>query len=226
MLYFQTNLRFLGQNGFLSDGVCPEIPAGRKESLWDGTEFPKPSELLSISEHFGISTDRLLKVNIAEAARLKQTIKLVIFDVDGVLTDGGMYYTESGDEFKKFNAKDGLAIRRLTQEGFITGIISHGINRNLIERRAALLNISKVYTGNKPKSEVLSDWCSELGITPKESAFIGDDLNDLSLIRIVGFSGCPADACLEVKSVVNVVLTKKGGEGCVREWIDAYFQQA
>jgi 3-deoxy-D-manno-octulosonate 8-phosphate phosphatase (KDO 8-P phosphatase) len=222
-MHFISNLRHLAQDTFLNANVCPAITPARKLELWEGAALPDASELLLITAHFGISVDRLLRKNLAVSMELSRNTRLVVFDVDGVLTDGGMYYTESGDEFKKFNAKDGLAIRRLARDGYITGIISHGINRNLIERRAALLGISKVYTGNTSKDEVLSGWCSDLGILPSASAYIGDDINDLPIIRIAGFTACPSDATELVKHEVDVVLQKRGGEGCVREWIDDYF---
>src|SRR5574337_318893 len=105
---------------------------------------PLPAEILQIAKHFSITTDLLLGVDLEnrESQRAKN-IRLVLFDIDGVLTDAGMYYTESGDELKKFNAKDGLAIRHVKQRGIQTGIISHGFNTNLIKRRADRLQIGR-----------------------------------------------------------------------------------
>lgn len=219
---FKQNIQHLGNGDFLNDLVCPEIPMERKMLLWHGTSLPDALELLYISNHYAIAIDRLLKFDLTVSKRFSDTIKLVVFDVDGVMTDGGMYYTESGDELKKFNAKDGLAIRQLVAKGVITGIISHGINKNLIERRAALLGISRVYCGNQSKAEVLTGWCNEMGIATREAAFIGDDINDLPVIRLVGFSACPADAVPEVQKEVDLVLRKRGGEGCIREWLDMH----
>jgi 3-deoxy-D-manno-octulosonate 8-phosphate phosphatase (KDO 8-P phosphatase) len=184
---------------------------------------PLPDEIASIANRFSLTTDLLLKTDLEtrEEARTKD-IKLVIFDIDGVMTDAGMYYTEAGDEFKKFNAKDGLAIRRLEQRGIRTGIISHGFNSNLIKRRAERLHISHVEVSQVPKKETLLRWCTELSITPEQVCFIGDDVNDEDIMRAVGFSACPADAVNDVKNMVHVVLQKKGGEGCVRELIDLY----
>jgi 3-deoxy-D-manno-octulosonate 8-phosphate phosphatase (KDO 8-P phosphatase) len=181
-----------------------------------------PDELIELSDKSGYTIDRLLREDIAKRAIAPKNLKLIVFDVDGVMTDGGMYYTETGDEFKKFNTKDGMGIKALNKAGFETGIISHGINSGLIGRRAALLNISHVYTGTKPKEEVLSEWCSKLGILQNQVAYIGDDVNDLSLMKQVGFTACPFDAVEQVRNVVDVVLSKKGGAGCIREWVDAY----
>jgi len=184
---------------------------------------PLPDEIASIANRFSLTTDLLLKTDLEtrEEARSKD-IKMVIFDIDGVMTDAGMYYTESGDEFKKFNAKDGMVVRRLKQRGIHTGIISHGFNSNLIQRRAERLHITHMEVSQVPKKETLMRWCKELSITPEQVCYIGDDLNDEDIMSTVGFSACPADAVDEVKNMVHVVLQKKGGEGCVRELIDLY----
>lgn len=184
---------------------------------------PFPDEIPLIASHFALTTDLLLKTDIElrEDQRSKD-IKLLITDIDGVMTDGGMYYTEAGDEFKKFNAKDGLALRRLKKRGVNTGIISHGFNTHLINRRAERLFIEHVEVSLVPKIETLKKWCETFKISPVNICFIGDDINDEDIIKAVGFSACPADAVDAVKNMVNVVLTKKGGEGCVRELIDLY----
>lgn len=184
---------------------------------------PLPDEIASIATRFALTTDLLLKVDLEtrEEARSKE-IRMVIFDIDGVMTDAGMYYTEAGDEFKKFNAKDGLAVRRLEQRGIRTGIISHGFNTHLIQRRAERLKISHMEVSQVPKKETLLRWCKELNIQPSQVCFIGDDVNDEDIINAVGFAACPADAVDEVKNMVHLVLQKKGGEGCVRELIDLY----
>ena len=170
----------------------------------------------------GYPLERLFNDDLELHAKRRGTIKFVVFDVDGVLTDAGMYYTESGDEFKRFNARDGLAMKALPKMGIETGIISHGINENLIRRRAALLNIKRVYCGSQPKLEILSAWCEEMNIALSEVAYIGDDVNDLPLFEHCGFTAAPADALPAVKNLAHVVLQNKGGYGCVREWIDAY----
>lgn len=184
---------------------------------------PLPDDIPHVATHFSITTDLLLKTDLElrEEQRGKE-IKLIVFDIDGVLTDAGMYYTESGDELKKFNAKDGLAISRIRQRGIHTGIISHGFNVNLIRRRAERLHIDHVEVSQVPKLETLKRWCAELGILPANVCFIGDDVNDEDILRAAGFSACPADAVNDVKEMVHVVLSKKGGEGCVRELIDLY----
>lgn len=151
-----------------------------------------------------------------------EKIKLLILDVDGVMTDGGMYFTENGDQIKKYNTKDGMAILHLTKSEFQVAIISSGFKSEMVKTRADLLGIQRCYVGRDPKIEVLNKYCEELNITLENVAIIGDDVNDMEIIKKVGFSASPSDAVNTVKSQVDVVLNKKGGEGCVREFIDAY----
>lgn len=182
-----------------------------------------PSLLKQLSNETAWLVDTLLLEEIELRSTVPADIKMLIFDVDGVMTDAGMYYSESGEESKRFNSRDGLAIRNLNKLGWKTGIISHGININLIKRRADLLGISHVYAGNRPKTDVLAEWCNELNLSFSQIAFIGDDINDLPIIRVVGFSACPADALNAVKKEVNMVLSSRGGNGAIREWIDRCF---
>ena len=182
-----------------------------------------PNILKQLSEETSWLIDTLLLEEIELRSKVPADIKMLIFDVDGVMTDAGMYYSESGEESKRFNSRDGLAIRNLNKLGWKTGIISHGININLIKRRADLLGISHVYAGNRPKTDVLAEWCNELNLSFSQIAFIGDDINDLPIIRVVGFSACPADALNAVKKEVNMVLSSRGGDGAIREWIDRCF---
>jgi len=159
-----------------------------------------------------------------DAYRVKNNIKLFVIDIDGTLTDGGMYYTEGGEEFKKFNTKDGLGIKQLSSQGVTVAFLSTGKNIGLIQRRADHLGVSKVYAGNESKEKILKQWCDELAISFDEVAYIGDDINDLVLMSHVGLFACPADAIDEIKAVSHIVLSKAGGEGCVREFIDKYLK--
>ena len=149
-------------------------------------------------------------------------IKLLVIDVDGVMTDGGMYFAENGDQMKKFNTKDGMAIIHLTKNDFQVAIISSGFKGEAVERRAEMLGIQHCIVSRKPKMETLTEICVNLKIETENVAIVGDDINDLEVMRNVGFSACPADAVNSVKSTVDVILTNKGGEGCVREFIDLY----
>ncbi|MEM9325526.1 MAG: HAD-IIIA family hydrolase [Bacteroidota bacterium] len=153
---------------------------------------------------------------------MNDKIKLLILDVDGTLTDGGVYVNEDGSEFRKFNAKDGMGIKRARQLGFEVGIISHSHLPGLIGHRAKVLGIPWVYAGNEPKLAILDGWLQKNGWHLDQVAFIGDDINDLELIDRVGLSACPQDAVDEVKNQVDHVLTRHGGDGAVREFIDRF----
>lgn len=152
----------------------------------------------------------------------KANVKLLLLDVDGVMTDAGMYFTQNGDQIKKYNAKDGMAIMRLSKYNIQTGIISSGFKHKLVKDRADLLNIDHFYVGRDKKINILNEWIEKLNISLENVAMIGDDINDLEIIKKVGFSACPADAVDIIKRNVSVVLTKKGGQGCVRELIDHF----
>lgn len=153
---------------------------------------------------------------------LGSKIKLLVLDIDGVLTDGGVYFTESGDEFKKFNVKDGLGIRQAVKTGIKVGFLSAGRTLKLIQRRADMLDVELVYVGNEKKINILTGWTKKLKIHFDEIAYIGDDVNDLECIEKCRFSACPADAAERVKKSVHTVLKKKGGDGCVREFIERF----
>lgn len=151
-----------------------------------------------------------------------KNIKLLVLDVDGVMTDGGMYYTESGDQFKKYNTKDGMAIQHLVKSDFQIAIISSGYKTEMVKSRAELLGIQNCYIGRDPKIDILKQFCAKLKIELDNVALIGDDVNDLDMIKKIGFSACPSDAVNSVKTQVDVILSKKGGDGCVREFIDSF----
>ncbi|RMH37680.1 MAG: HAD family hydrolase [Nitrospirae bacterium] len=137
-------------------------------------------------------------------------------DVDGVLTDGGMYYGESGEELKKFHTRDGMGIKLLQEEGIITAIITME-NTKLVARRAEKLGIAEVHQGVTDKLAVLRGLATRYRITLQEIAYMGDDVNDLDALQAVGFSGAPADCVEAVRRVVHYVCRKGGGAGAVRE---------
>lgn len=154
--------------------------------------------------------------------RGRTDIKLLVLDVDGVMTDGGMYYTENGDQFKKFNAKDGIGIQRARAANIETAFLSSGHTSNIIPARAKTLGVNLVHVGREEKLDVLAGWIKQLGINWKNVAFLGDDINDLKAMDKCGLSACPADAVDAVKRRVDIVLTLAGGKACVRELIDSH----
>ena len=147
-------------------------------------------------------------------------IKLLSLDVDGVLTDGGIYYSDDGKSFRKFNAKDGLGISRLLNNGIEIAIISAGAS-GAIQYRAQRLNIKYVYTDVIDKLAVLKDLCKTLNIEISHVAHIGDDLNDIEVFKEVGLSITVSDAVGSVLSSADIITQRKGGEGAVREVCDA-----
>jgi 3-deoxy-D-manno-octulosonate 8-phosphate phosphatase (KDO 8-P phosphatase) len=191
--------------------------------LITGNAPPSPEQLILISDSLNYSIDDLLRKDLTRMADLEHTFRMMVLDVDGVMTDGGMYYTDSGLEIKKYNAKDGLAIMRLEKNGIPTGMLSHGFNRSLIRSRAEMLRVSFHYTGQDKKWDVLNGWLEKAGISPEEVIYLGDDINDLDVMERVGFSAAPSDAAAGVKRKVNLVLGTKGGEGCVRELAELLF---
>ncbi len=183
---------------------------------------PTPDELVKIADYFNLPIDVLIRKDLRFDRTVYDSIKLIILDVDGTMTDGGMYYTENGDQIKKYNTKDGMAIKHLIKKGIKFGIISHGHKLNMIQDRAGLLGIEFVYVGQEKKTVILEQWCKELNLTKSQVAFVGDDINDIEIMREVGLSACPADAMKSVKSIADIILTKNGGAGCVREFLDEW----
>lgn len=152
-------------------------------------------------------------------AEVLKRIRLFATDVDGVLTDAGMYYSESGDEWKKFNTHDGMGIKLLQRAGLITAFVTLE-DTKLVARRAAKLAVSEVHQGVMDKRETLRDLAERHGLSLAEVAYMGDDVNDVEALCAVGFSAAPADSLPVVRRVVNYLCRKKGGEGAVREVAD------
>ena len=141
-----------------------------------------------------------------------QQIRLFATDLDGVLTDGGMYYAESGDEWKKFNTRDGMGIKLLQKAGIITAIVTQERTK-LVARRAEKLAIPEVHQGVMDKLSLVREMAARHGLTLSQVAYIGDDINDLETLKAVGFSATPADGMPQVAAVVDHICRKKGGEG-------------
>jgi 3-deoxy-D-manno-octulosonate 8-phosphate phosphatase (KDO 8-P phosphatase) len=153
---------------------------------------------------------------------LREKIKMVRFlgfDVDGVLTDGNVYYGSDGSETKQFNTKDGLGIERAIKAGFTVALVS-GRNSKAVSFRAKELGIKLVKQGVKDKKAVLNSLLKTNHFKKSEAAFMGDDLPDLKLKESVSLFVCPSDAVSEVKENAGFVTKAKGGKGAAREWID------
>jgi len=147
-------------------------------------------------------------------------IKLIVLDVDGTLTDGGITYTNNGDELKTFDVADGLAIATWTKKLGKKAAIITGRNSLIVERRAKDLKIEHLYQGVHNKDEVLENILKEEGITWNEVAAIGDDLNDFKMLKKAGLSFTPANGSKYIKEIVNIKCEAYGGSGAVREMIE------
>lgn len=156
-----------------------------------------------------------MKNNLALKA-IANKIKLIGFDVDGVMTDNSLIFDENGVEYKKFNGKDGQGIELLHKAGIIPAIISKR-NNGTVAYRAKVLGITEFHMGVKNKYESLEEIMQKHGFKKEEIAFMGDDLPDICVLENVGMACCPIDAVEEVKAVCNFISTRKGGEGSVRE---------
>jgi 3-deoxy-D-manno-octulosonate 8-phosphate phosphatase (KDO 8-P phosphatase) len=182
-------------------------------------------DLEAVCEEYEIDLQALLFKPLFKPELYKKKlseIKFLILDVDGVMTDGGMYISENGDQNKRFNAQDGMAIQHLVKSNFKVGIISSGTTKSMVQKRAEILGIQHCYVGTDSKISVLNSWCKTLGIKLSEVAIIGDDINDIEIMKKVGIAACPANAVNSVKSISHIQLSKKGGDACIREFIDNY----
>lgn len=177
-------------------------------------EIDEPSDWTIVEGLLKKSRDN----KISETERLKN-IKCLLTDSDGVLTDGGMYYSENGDELKKFNTKDGMGFKLLREVGFITGIIT-GENIELVRRRAEKMKVDEVYLGIKDKTKILNEICIKYKLKHEEIAYIGDDINDVEVIKSVGFGCTVKDGMQCVKDIADYITKVKGGQGAVREVVE------
>lgn len=145
--------------------------------------------------------------------------KMFLTDCDGCLTDGGMYYSEHGDELKKFNTKDGVAFGLLREIGVLTGVIT-GEDVNLNKRRCEKLKIDVLAPGCNDKKTCIMRLCEDYKIAPEEVVYIGDDIKDVEAIKMVGLGCCPADGSLKAKEAAKYITKAKGGEGVIREVVE------
>lgn len=148
-----------------------------------------------------------------------QQIKVVLTDVDGVLTDGGMYYSKDGDTMKRFFTRDGMGVTLLRKINIPTIIITKEKNE-IITQWAKKMNVEKLYDGIISKESILKEIETNFGVTSSEVSYIGDDVNDLGLLKLVGFSAVPSDGISEAKKISSYVCSQNGGYGAFRELVD------
>lgn len=149
-------------------------------------------------------------------------IKLLVFDVDGVMTDGSITYDENGIEYKTFNAKDGHGLAKMVKNGFMTAVIT-GRRNGTVDRRAEDLRFTEVYQGVKNKLPILEGIMQKYELSFDEVSYMGDDEPDIPILEKVGIAACPSDAVDNVKKICNFISTKEGGHGAVRELCDFVF---
>jgi 3-deoxy-D-manno-octulosonate 8-phosphate phosphatase (KDO 8-P phosphatase) len=153
------------------------------------------------------------------AERCKR-LRLVLSDVDGVMTDGSVLVFGDGREAKAFHIRDGLGVVMAHRAGLATGVLS-GRRSDATTQRATELGMRVVRQGVADKGAALREICDELSLSPAEVAYIGDDVNDLPVIEAVGLSAAPADAPLEVRGRAFMITETAGGRGCLREFLEA-----
>lgn len=174
-------------------------------------EIDEPSDWVII--------EALMKKNGITAPKEAPEIKMFLTDCDGCLTDGGMYYSEHGDELKKFNTRDGMGFALLRRKGIIAGIItSEDVDLN--RRRAEKLKLDILESGCKDKAAAVKRICLERGINLENVAYVGDDINDLEVVKMVSLGCCPADAMPQVREAADFVAKTKGGDGVIREVVE------
>ncbi len=149
------------------------------------------------------------------------TIKAFAFDIDGVMTDGGVFATSDGDLLRVFDAKDGFAIRMCRMMGYPVGIITGGSSESLIKRCESIgVEKKNIYLKARNKIPFFEQFCSDNGIKPEEVAFVGDDIPDLGVLKVCGLAVCPSDAVAEVKEICDFVSYYSGGKGCIRDLVE------
>jgi YrbI family 3-deoxy-D-manno-octulosonate 8-phosphate phosphatase len=188
---------------------------GGKISLYEmpeisGYEIDEPEDWTIVGE-------LLLGRNSVPTSKAPK-IKLFLTDCDGVLTDAGMYYSNQGDSLKKFNTLDGMGLQVLKTSGVEVGIVT-GETTEIVAKRAEKLKLDIVRQGAKDKLAIVKELCLERKISLKEVAFVGDDINDFEILKAVGMPACPLNAVAKIKAISGILqLSKKGGEGAVREF--------
>ena len=189
-----------------------------KEILEQAIAIDNITKQLAVSNKQQAVSAKLPTKNV----QLPIKIKLLLTDVDGVLTDAGMYYSEAGDELKKFNTHDGMGLQLIRDKGIKTGIITSE-DTKLVERRFNKLKLDYLYQGKREGGKLASvkEICSKEGLKLSEVAYIGDDVNCFELLSNVGLAACPSNALDTIKNIPGIIqMKKKGGEGCVREFVE------
>jgi 3-deoxy-D-manno-octulosonate 8-phosphate phosphatase (KDO 8-P phosphatase) len=221
---FADNISYLFAQRRLDRHVlAPKLSCTPAEILaWmEGKSEPNLQQLLTLAATLQVSVDRLLKNELQLRTQVRD-IRMLVLDVDAVLTDGGIYLTEKGDEFKKFHSRDGRGLMTAQKRGLEVAFISGGRQSWVVQARAERLGVKRWYSGNTPKTVILEEWMAQTNNHYAQVAYIGDDANDLGVIAKAGLTACPADAAPKVRESVDIILKLHGGQGCVREFIEEH----
>jgi 3-deoxy-D-manno-octulosonate 8-phosphate phosphatase (KDO 8-P phosphatase) len=224
MFAFHSNLRFLYPRLGLQPDVFASLVGAAEaevEGWLKGKGTPNLYQLAQLSAMLRVNMGRLVLDDLTLRTETKD-IRLLVLDVDGVLTDGGIYLTEKGDEFKKFNARDGRGIMSAQKQGIEVAFCSGGTQSEAIRHRAERLGVKRWYVGKAPKASIVQQWLAESNWDFTNVAYVGDDANDLEMIAKAGLSACPSDAARANLDSVDIILSLPGGQGCVREFIELY----
>lgn len=182
---------------------------------YTATELDEPDDWI-------ILENLMKKYILPETKNNKGKIRLFLTDVDGVMTDGGMYYSETGDELKKFNTRDGMGFQLLRKAGIKVGIITSE-DTKIVEDRAKKLKVDYLYQGKREDGKLSAaiEICKKMDISLDEVAYIGDDINCADLLSAVGVAACPSDANVKIANIQGIkILNRRGGDGCIREFVD------
>lgn len=209
---------------FMENGACYINTVGGVKK--DRNRLSGKIAVYEMPEYTAIEIDEPDDFIILEKLMKKYTdknsvkIKLFATDVDGTMTDTGMYYTENGDEIKKFSTLDGMGFQLLREAGIKTAIITSETT-SIVKRRAEKIKADVLKMGCKNKKEYVTNLCKEYNISLDEVAYIGDDINDYDLLSCVGIAACPANAVAEIKNCSGIIsLSREGGHGAIREFVE------
>lgn len=181
-------------------------------------EIDEPSDWVIIESL--MKKNGLLQDKVSDTKK----IKMFLTDCDGCLTDGGMYYSENGDELKKFNTKDGMGLSNIRNKGVVIGIIT-GENTKIVERRAEKLHINELHQGVTDKLSVVRELAKKYHVSLEEVAYVGDDVNDIPVMEQVGFPCTVNDANSKVKELAAYISSYNGGDGAIRDIIEHLFKE-
>ncbi len=180
-------------------------------------------KLLQMTKYLLYNRFVLFRGYLMDLKEKASKIKLLVFDIDGVMTDGSITYDENGVEYKTFNAKDGHGLAKMIKNGLMTAVIT-GRRNGTVDRRAVDLRFTEVYQGVKNKLPILEAIMQKYELDFSQVSYMGDDEPDIPILEKVGISACPSDAVKKVRNICDFISEKGGGKGAVRELCDLIYE--